>query len=313
MNTGKTIALTRWTFVGKVMFLLFNMLSRLVIAFLPRSKRLLISWLQSPSEVILEAKKIKSLIVSPSICHEVMGPDTVIFVFWMLSFKPTFSLSSFTYIKRLFGSSSLSSIRVLSFAYLRLLVFLLQSWFQLVLHIIVWNNKVQNGLIFRIAHMHTDILLGDVHRPGGDGEFGAQTSGIRRHTDGDDHPSSGAGVQRPPRQPEAPGEAIWGHWAAPWVTVPLPPWGQCLGVTGATPKALAVAGRCPPTHPLQHLHLRAPAQACSLPAEGASPPGNGSYSGNPQNSPNSLTWFIFAWTCTCWPQRQFSGIYTHIY
>ena len=81
MNTGKTIALTRWTFVGKVMFLLFNMLSRLVIAFLPRSKCLLISWLQSPSEVILEAKKIKSLIVSPSICHEVMGPDTVIFVF----------------------------------------------------------------------------------------------------------------------------------------------------------------------------------------------------------------------------------------
>ena len=81
MNTGKTIALTRWTFVGKVMFLLFNMLSRLVIAFLPRSKCLLISWLQSPSEVILEAKKIKSHIVSPSICHEVMGPDTVIFVF----------------------------------------------------------------------------------------------------------------------------------------------------------------------------------------------------------------------------------------
>ena len=76
MTTGKTIALTRRTFAGKVMFLLFNMLSRLVIAFLPRSKHLLISWLQSPSAVILEFKKIKSLtvsIVSPSICHEVMA------------------------------------------------------------------------------------------------------------------------------------------------------------------------------------------------------------------------------------------------
>ena len=76
MTTGKTIALTRWTFVGKVMFLLFNMLSRLVITFLPRSKRLLISWLQSPSAVILEPRKIKSATVSPSICHEVMGLDT---------------------------------------------------------------------------------------------------------------------------------------------------------------------------------------------------------------------------------------------
>ena len=78
MIAGKTIALTRQTFVGKVMSLLFNMLSRLVIAFLPRSKRLLILWLQSPSAVILESKKIKSVtvsILSPSICHEVMGPD----------------------------------------------------------------------------------------------------------------------------------------------------------------------------------------------------------------------------------------------
>ena len=83
MTTGKTIALTRWTYVGKVMSLLFNMLSRLVIAFLPRSKCLLISWLQSPSAVILEPKKIKSVtvsIVSPSICHEVKGPDTMILV-----------------------------------------------------------------------------------------------------------------------------------------------------------------------------------------------------------------------------------------
>jgi len=85
MTTGKTIALTRWTFVGQVMSLLFNMLSRLVIAFLPGSKRLLISWLQSPSAVILEPKKIKSLgisIVSPSISHKVMGPDVTIFVFF---------------------------------------------------------------------------------------------------------------------------------------------------------------------------------------------------------------------------------------
>ena len=90
MTTGKTIALTKWTFVGKVMSLLFNMLSRLVITFLPRSKHLLISWLQSPSTVILEPKKIKSLTVSPYICHEVMGPDAMIVVFLMLNFKPVF-------------------------------------------------------------------------------------------------------------------------------------------------------------------------------------------------------------------------------
>ena len=96
MTTGKTKALTRWTFVDKVMSLLFNMLSRLVIAFLPRNQHLLTSWWQSPSAVILEPKKIKSdtvSIVSPSICHEVMGPDAMILVFLMLSFKPTFSLS----------------------------------------------------------------------------------------------------------------------------------------------------------------------------------------------------------------------------
>ena len=83
-TTGKTIALTRWTFVGKVMSLLLNMLSRLVITFLPGSKRLLISWLQSPSAVILEPRKIKSdtvSTVSPSISHEVMGPDAMIFIF----------------------------------------------------------------------------------------------------------------------------------------------------------------------------------------------------------------------------------------
>ena len=126
-TTGKTIALTRWTFVGKVTSLLFNMLSRLVITFLPRSKRLLISWLWSPSALILEPPKIKSATVStvyPSICHEVMGPDAMILVFWILSFKPTFSLSSFTFIKRLFSYSSLSAIRVVSPAYLRVLIFL---------------------------------------------------------------------------------------------------------------------------------------------------------------------------------------------
>ena len=83
MTTGKTVALTRWTFVGKVMSLIVNMLSRLVITFLPRSKRLLISWLQSPFAVILEPQKIKSATVSavsPSICHEVMGLDAMIYL-----------------------------------------------------------------------------------------------------------------------------------------------------------------------------------------------------------------------------------------
>ena len=81
MTTGKIITLTRWTFVDKVIYLLFNMLSRLVITFLPRSRYLLISWLQSPSAVISEPPKIKSATVSPSICHEVMGPDAMILVF----------------------------------------------------------------------------------------------------------------------------------------------------------------------------------------------------------------------------------------
>ena len=121
----KTIALTRQTFVGKVMFLLFNMLSRLVIIFLPRSKRLLISWLQSPSAVILEPPKNKVwqcfhcfLIYFPwsdgTRCHDLC----------FLNFKPTFWLSTFTFIKRLFSSSSLSAIRVVSSAYLRLLILL---------------------------------------------------------------------------------------------------------------------------------------------------------------------------------------------
>ena len=90
MTTGKTIALTRRTFVSKVMSLLFNMLSRLVTTFLPRSKRLLISWLQSPCAVILEPRKIKSATVStvsPSICHEVMEPDAMILIFFKFDFS----------------------------------------------------------------------------------------------------------------------------------------------------------------------------------------------------------------------------------
>ena len=120
MTTGKTIALTRPTFVSKVISQLLNMLS---IAFLPRSKCLLILWLQSLSSVILENKKIKSDTVSTfspwsdgTRCHDLP--------FWILSFKPTFSLSSFTFIKRLFSSSSLSAIRVVSSAYLRLSILL---------------------------------------------------------------------------------------------------------------------------------------------------------------------------------------------
>ena len=135
VTTEKTIDLTRWTFVCKEISLLFNTLSSFGIAFLQRHKHILISWLQSPSAVILEPKKRKSVtvsIISPSICHEVMGLDTMIFIFLMLSFKPTFSLPSFTFIKRLFSSSSLSAIRVVSSAYLRLLIFL-PVIFQLVL------------------------------------------------------------------------------------------------------------------------------------------------------------------------------------
>ena len=127
MTTGKSISLIRGNFVGKVVSLLLNILSRLVITFLPRSKHALITWLQSASAVILEPLKIKSVIVStvsPSICHEVMGPDAVVFSFVMLSFKPAFSFSPFTLIKRLLNSSLLSAIRVVSSAYLRLLIFL---------------------------------------------------------------------------------------------------------------------------------------------------------------------------------------------
>ena len=127
MTTGKTVGFTRWTLVGKVMSLLFNMLSRLVIAFLPRSKRLLISWLQALSAVIFggeENKVCHCFHCFPSICQEVMVLDALILVFRMLSFKPAFSLPSFTFIKRLFSSSLLSAVREMSSAYLRLLLFL---------------------------------------------------------------------------------------------------------------------------------------------------------------------------------------------
>ena len=129
VTTGKTIALTTQTFVSKLMSLLFNTLSRFVTAFLPRSNHLLISWLQSSSTVILEPKKRKFVYASnfcPSICHKVMGPDTMILVLLIFHFKPAFSLSSFTILKRFFSSSSLSAVRVVS-TYLRLLLFLLAT------------------------------------------------------------------------------------------------------------------------------------------------------------------------------------------
>ena len=132
MTTGKTIALTIWTFVSEVMSLLFNTLSRFVIAFLLRSKCLLISWLESASATILDPplqnKTCHCFHCFPSIYHEVMGPDAMILVFWMLSFKAAFSLSSFTFIKKFFSFSSLSAIRVVSPAYLRLLLFLPAIW-----------------------------------------------------------------------------------------------------------------------------------------------------------------------------------------
>ena len=142
VTTGKTIALNIWEFAGKVMSLLFNTLSRFVVAFLPRSKRLLISWLPSPSAVILEPKKIKSVTVStfsPSICHEVMGPDATIFIFWMLSFKPASSVSSLKPSSR--GSLVLVPFLPLEWYHLHIWgcwYFLQQSWFQLINHPAQW-------------------------------------------------------------------------------------------------------------------------------------------------------------------------------
>ena len=136
MIPGKTIALIIWTFVIKVMPLLLNMLSRFVIAFLPRSKHLVISWLQSPSAVIFGAQENK-------VCHCFhFSPSYVLWSdgtshdlsFFNIEFQASFSLSSFTFIKKHFSFSSLSATGAVSSAYLGLLIFLQQSWFQLVLH-----------------------------------------------------------------------------------------------------------------------------------------------------------------------------------
>ena len=126
MAIGKTLH-TIQNLVSKIRSQLLNMLSRLIITFLPRSKRLLISWLKSPSAGILKPKKIKSLTVSiiyPSTCHEVMELEAVFLGFCILSFKPAFSLFSFTFNKRLFSSSLLSAIRMGSSTHLRLLIFI---------------------------------------------------------------------------------------------------------------------------------------------------------------------------------------------
>ena len=171
MTTGKTIALTRWTFVGTVVSLLFNMLSRLVIAFLPRIKPLLISWLQSSPEVIWEPKNIKLVtvsIASPSICHEVMKLDAMIFIFLMLSFKPAFSVSSFSFIKKVL---MLSAIRMVSSAYLRLLISLPAILCQesvISLALSYWNKDLKQETS-ATAQLQLRVLFGKqriVHPPG---------------------------------------------------------------------------------------------------------------------------------------------------
>ena len=153
MTTGKTIALT-----SKVMSLLFNMLSSLVIAFLPRGKYLNFMAAVTICTDFRSQKKIKSLTVSIvflSTCHEVMGLDVMILVFWILSFKPAFSLSSFTYIKRLFSSSSLSAIRVVvSPACLGLLIFLLA-----ILILACASSNPEFLMIYSAYHMLIDHVL----------------------------------------------------------------------------------------------------------------------------------------------------------
>ena len=140
MTTEETIALTMWTFVGKVVSLLCNTLSRFVIAFLPKSKCLWISWLQSPCTVILEPKKDNFSLLPLFPFYLSLGERTGCnnLHFWMLSFKPAFSLFSFTLIKRLSSSSSLSTVRAVSSAYLRLLIFvlgvLIPAWIHPVWH-----------------------------------------------------------------------------------------------------------------------------------------------------------------------------------
>ena len=136
MTIRKTLALILWSFVGKVMSLLFNTLTTFVIGILPRSKHLLILWLQSPSALILEPKKMKSDTVptlSPSVCHEVIGPDAMILVFWVLSFKPDF-YSPLSPSSR----GSLAPLWFLPLKWYHLHIwgcyFSWQSWFQLVIH-----------------------------------------------------------------------------------------------------------------------------------------------------------------------------------
>ena len=156
MTTGKTTALTIWTFVGKTMSLLFNTLSRFVIPFLSLSIRSnhLISWLQSPSAMILEPKKksVTAFTFSISICQEVMGPEATGFFLFVLilSFKMTFSLSFFTLIKRFFSFSSLPIIKVLSSACLRLL------FLQLVTHI--------QASIFMTCSVYRSNKQGDIRQ-----------------------------------------------------------------------------------------------------------------------------------------------------
>ena len=137
MTTGKSIPLTTWNFVSKVISLLFNMLSSFVIAFLPGSKHLLNSWLKSPSTVILEPPKIKDVTIStfsPSICHEVMEPDVMILVFWMLSFKSAFHSPLSPSLRR-----SLVPLYFLPLEWYHLNIwgcwyFSCQSWFLLLIH-----------------------------------------------------------------------------------------------------------------------------------------------------------------------------------
>ena len=153
VTSGKNINLTIWTFVGGVMSLLFNTLSRFVIAFLLRSSRLLISWLPTPSTVVLEPKKRKSVIASTfslSVCHQIMGSDAMIYVFLKLSFKPALSLSSFTLIKRLFSSSLLSTIRVVSSTYLRLFLLYFLSNFQMYNKILLRVVTIQSITSYHI-------------------------------------------------------------------------------------------------------------------------------------------------------------------
>ena len=163
MTTRKTTALTRWNFVDKVMSLLFNMLSRLVITLHPRSKCPLISWLQLPSSVSpLPPKKVSHCFCCfPSICHEVMKLDAMIFIFLMLSLKPTFPLSFFIFINKLFSSSLFSAIGVVSSVYLRYWYFSQQSWFQLVLHpaqhFALYTLHI--SYISRVAIYSLDVLL----------------------------------------------------------------------------------------------------------------------------------------------------------